>query len=76
MLKTRKMSKNAFWFCLLTNAVNHPLSEEKKPIQILVKIPLKWILRNTHRASPYSPNLSSQEGVRDVQPSKVPEGTP
>ena len=28
------------------------------------------------RASPYSPNLSSQEGVRDLQPFKVPESTP
>ena len=29
-------------------------------------IPLKWILRNTYRANPYSLNLSGQEGVRDV----------
>ena len=36
---------------------------------------LKWIFRNTHRASPYSPKLSSQEGVRNVQPTKVPEST-
>ena len=39
-------------------------------------LPLKWILRNTHWTSPYSPNLSSQERVKDVQPSKVPESTP
>ena len=37
--------------------------------------PLNWILNNTHRASPYLPNLSSQEGARDVQPSKYLEST-
>ena len=31
-------------------------------------LPLKWILTPC-RASPYSTNLSSKEGVRDVQPS-------
>ena len=36
----------------------------------------KWILNNILRVSPYSLNVSNQEGVRDVQPSKVPESTP
>ena len=37
---------------------------------------IKMVLNDTHRASPYSPNLSSQEGVRDAQASGVPESTP
>ena len=57
-----------------------PASHQERPQQTLHIsgnlwgkgiLPSQWILRNTHRASPSSPNLSSQKRLRDVQLSVI-----